>query len=317
MGILSGIGHWLGSRPPPDKALQQAIDHAVEAVDPRLKAVSGYRRTLAPAVEHALAYCAQLASDIPGPVDIGPRAFSADPLVHALFATPGDIADMLGRSREVREFFAAAGDGEGEEFFALLGMRQRQKTVIGKVLNGDVVENEVPQRLLYFADHTLGELGNRHETTCQRLQSAAFDGLAEGFAACVAELRQDHQDARTAWQMERAAARTGHARRRQELEERQRQAIASLAPERLLEAYAEWLAAPEGRLYLKPMEVRVDRMGMIATPPEAEGNFSTLVFPELVAGDRRHWIVLLARIDRRDALDALQRRQEANRYLII
>ena len=317
MGILSGIGHWLGSRPPPDKALQQAIDHAVEAVDPRLKAVSDYQRTLAPAVEHALSYCAQLAAAIPGPVDIGPRAFSADPLVHALFATPGDIADMLGQSREVRDFFAAAGNGEGDEFFALLGMRQRQKTVMGLALHGSVVQNDVPQRLLYFADHTLGELGSRHGTTRQRLQAAAFDSLAEGFAACVAELRQEHQDARTAWQMERAAAAAGRAQRRQELEERQRQAIASLAPERLLDAYAEWLAAPESRLYLKPTEVRVDSMGVIAPTAEAAGNFSTLNFPELVGRDRRQWIVLVARITRQDALDAMLRQQQANRYLLI
>ncbi|MEI8162539.1 MAG: hypothetical protein WCI19_05345 [Betaproteobacteria bacterium] len=312
MGILSGLGYLLGSRPPPDKALQQAIDHAVEAVEPRLKAVSDYQRRLAPAVEHALGYCAQLASDIPGPVDIDRRAFSSDPLVHALFATPGDIGDMLGQSREVREFFTAGDNREGDEFFALLGMRQRQKTVMGQALHGEVVQNDVPQRLLYFADHTLGELGGRHETTRQRLQTAAFDSLARGFAACVAGLRQERQEASTAWQLER-----GLADRRHELEERQRQAIASLAPERLVEAYADWLAAPEARLYLKPTEVTVDRMGVIAPAPQAGGNFSTLNFPELVGRDRRHWIVLVARISRQDAQEALLQRQQANRYLLV
>jgi hypothetical protein len=35
-----------------------------------------------------------------------PSAFAADPVVHALFAPPDDIADMLGKSRELREFLA-------------------------------------------------------------------------------------------------------------------------------------------------------------------------------------------------------------------
>ena len=180
-------------------------------------------------------------------------------------------------------------------------------------LNGDAIQHGVPQRLLYFADHTLGELGSGHEVTRQRLQAAAFDGLARGFANCVDELRQEHHDARTAWQMERASV----GERRQVLEERQRQAIASLEPGKLLEAFAEWLAASEQRLYLKPTEVTVDRMGVISPTSVTGEGYSTLNFPELVARDRRQWIVVVARISRQDAQEALQRQQQANRYLLI
>jgi hypothetical protein len=313
MGFLSGLGKLLGSRPPPENALREAIERAVDAVDPRLKVVSDYEGRLAPAVAHALRHCAAVAAAIPGPVEIGSRAFAADPLVHALFAAPGDISDMLGKSREVREFFADPANAGRDEFFGLLGMRQRYKAVAGVALNGDVVQHGVPQRLLYFADHTLGELGSGHEVTRRRLQEAAFDGLVRGFAHCVEELRQEHHEARTAWQMERASV----GERRQELEERQRLAIASLAPEKLLDAFAVWLAASEQRLYLKPTEVMVDRMGVISPTATTGDGYSTLNFPELVARDRRQWIVLVARISRQDALDALERRQQANRYLLI
>jgi hypothetical protein len=317
MGILTGLGRLFGSSPPPDEALRAAVDRAIDAVDPRLRVVSDYQGRLAPAVGRALAYCEDLASSIPGPVDIGPRAFSSDPLVHALFAASDDIGDMLGRSREVRDFFADPANAAADEFFALLGMRRREKAVAGLALQGEVVQNGVPQRLLYFVDHTLGELGRHHELTRQRLRAAAFDSLAQGFATCVAELRREGQDARTAWAVEWAGTVTGRAGRRQALEERQRQAVASLAPERLLDAYAEWLAAPESRLYLKPTVLNVDRMGVIVDLPEGGGSFSTLSFPELIGRDRRHWIVFVARIGREDAQEALRRQQEANRYLII
>lgn len=316
MGILSGLGRWLGS-PPPDAALRGAIEGAVETANPLLRTVSGYERKLAPAVACALGYCEDLAAAIPGPIDINPRAFSADPLVHALFAAPGDIGDMLGKSREVREFMADPALCPENEFFGLLGMRQREKAVSGMALQGDRLQSDVPQRLLYFADHTLGELAGDHEKARQRLVAAAFDSLARGFSACVADLRQQRQDAHTAWSLDQASATAGRTERRQVLEERHRQAIASLAPESLLKAFAEWLAAPETHLYLKPTEMTVDRMGVIASNPPAGGSFSTLSFPELVARDRRHWIVLVARISRQDAADALLQQQQANRYLII
>ena len=175
MGILSGLGRWLGPRAPPDPAIRKAIERAVEVVDPLLRTVSGYERKLAPVVGSALHYCEELAANVPGPIEINARAFSVDPLIHAMFAAPGDIGEMLGKSRELREFVADPGQCQTDDFFALLGMRQREKSVMGISLQGGVLQSDVPQRLLYFADHTLGELGSEYATTRQRLQAAAFD----------------------------------------------------------------------------------------------------------------------------------------------
>jgi hypothetical protein len=240
MGLLGMLGSWLAPRAAPDAALDAAMARAIETVDPLLKAVSGHERRLAPAVAAALGHCERLAAAIPGPVAIDRRGFSADSLVHALFATPDDIGEMLGRSRELREFLADPGTADCEEFHALLGMRRREKAVSGMAREGEVIRRDVPQRLLYFADHTLGEIAADQDATRERLRQAAFDSLARGFAACVAELRQTRLDASTALQIERA--RNGRGERHLELEERQREAIASLAPERLLDAYADWLA---------------------------------------------------------------------------
>ncbi len=315
MGLLGVLGNWLAPRAAPDAALGVALARAVETVDPLLGAVSGWERRLAPAVAAALEHCERLAAAIPGPVTIDRRGFSADALVHALFATPDDIGEMLGRSRELREFLAAPGASDGEDFHALLGMRWREKAVSGMVREGDVIRRDVPQRLLYFADHTLGEIAVDQDATRELLRQAAFDSLARGFAACVAELRQLRLDASTALQIERA--RNGRTERRLELEARQRDAIASLTPERLLDAYAEWLAGADQRVYLKQNEIRVDRMGVIADGPAPDGDLATLRLPELVGRDRRQWNVLVVRIRREDALEALSRRDEANRYILI
>lgn len=314
MNLLEVFGSWLAPRAAPDAALGVALARAVETVDPLLGAVSGWERRLAPAVGRALGHCERLAAAVPGPVTVDAAAFAADPVVHSLFATADDIGEMLGRSRELREVLADPAHVAAEEFHALLGLRQRQKAVSGVALEGGVLRQDVPQRLLYFADHTLGEIAADPESTRHRLRLAVFDSLARSFAAWVAELRRQRLDAGTALQLERA--RNGRTERHLELEERHREAIASLAPERLLDAYAEWLAAAETRVFLKPGEVTVDRMGVIKTAATDDSD-TTLQLPELIGRDRRQWTVLLVRIRREDALEAVRRRDEANRYLLI
>ena len=98
MGLLGMLGSWLAPRAAPAAALDAAMARAIETVDPLLKAVSGHERRLAPAVAAALGHCERLAAAIPGPVAIDRRGFSADSLVHALFATPDDIAEVDGHT---------------------------------------------------------------------------------------------------------------------------------------------------------------------------------------------------------------------------
>lgn len=335
MSIFSTLmGLW--NRPPPlEEAERRAIEHAVVVVDPLLKSVSGYQRQLAGAVRHALAYCDGLVTGIPGPIQIDAHAFAADPLVHALFATADDIGAMLGRSRAVREFLAepaGALAGAGE-FHALLGMRRREKNVMGMSLHGEIVRADTPQKLLYFFDHTLRELSADLDETRRRLRQAAFDSLALGFAAQLTEMRSERQQLHNEWDMQRArlprkpgassvtADAHGQDRERLEaLEERLRLATEALAPERVLNCLSGCLAVPELHLHLDPTTASVDRMGILCNTSShdpLDSQVSTLNLSELIGRDRRHWIVLIVRISREEALRAVERQQEANRYLII
>ena len=335
MGIFSYLTGWWNRQPPLEEAERLAIEHAVAVTDPLLKTVSGYQRKLAGAVRHALAYCDGLVAGIPGPIAINARAFAADPLVHALFATADDIAAMLGRSRAVREFLAepaSALAGAGD-FHALLGMRRCEKNVMGMSMHGEIVRADTPQKQLYFFDHTLRELSPDPDETRRRLRQASFDSLVQGYAAKLAELRGERQQVHNEWDMQRArlprkqgapsatAANHEHDRERMEaLEQRLRLATETLAPECVLNRLTAWLAAPALHLHLEPTTVSVDRMGVLsdaAVHDAHDSQVSTLSFSELIGRDRRHWIVLIARISREEALRAVERQQEANRYLII
>lgn len=327
MGFLANLLGWGDKSPPLNDAERQAVAHAVAVVEPLLKMVSGHERRLTAAVRHALAYCDGLVAAVPGPIEVNSRAFAADPLVHALFATCGDIAATLGKSRAVKQFLAEPAAALADEFYALLGMRRFEKNVMGMAVHGDIVCADTPQKLLYFSDHTLRELSPDIEETRRGLKHAAFDSLATSFAAQLTEMRRARQDLHNEWGMQRAlSSRPGqaassssaeHSQRSAELQEQLRQTAEALSPERILDALAAWLAAPELHLHLDPTTVRVDRMGVMVTDAAGDDQVSTLNFPELIGRDRRHWIVLIARIPCEEALRGLAQQQADSRYLII
>lgn len=305
-----------------------AIEQAVTVVDPMLKTVSGYQRRLAPAVRHALAYCESLAEKVPGPVVLNRHAFASDPLIHALFATVGDIGVTLGKSRAVKAYLADPDSVMTEDFCALLGMRRYEKKVMGMSLHGDMMVADTPQTMLYFADHTLHALGRGIAETRSRLHQASFDSLITGFAAQLADRRLARQGLHNEWDMQRAMSLrdkksaasdpgNNHAQRCQELEEQMRLASAELSPERVLAFLSEWLTVPETHLRLEPTTVSVDRMGVMVDADSTDPQVSTLNFPELVGRDRRHWIILIIRISRDEAVRALEQQHEASRYLVI
>ena len=280
MNVISRIAGWLRPAPPLPAEERIAVERAVDRVDPLLRLVPGYQKRLAPAVRRALAHGDALVAALPGPVDVHAGAFGTDPLVRAFFSTPGDIADTLGRSQELRHYLAAPSHQLAESFYGLLGARRREKDVMGTAMFGEVMRADTPQTLLYFADHTLRAIGGDLDETRRQLRLAGFDSLADGFAA-----------------------------RRKEANGR------PLPAAEVLAELCEWLMSATDHLRLEPVSVNVDLLGVKATGPGP--GVHRISFPELVGQDRRRWTLVLARLRRDEALAAIQRQQEAVRYLII
>lgn len=298
------------------------------AIDPSLV------RELTVPVSRALDYCDSLVAGVPGLIDIDRHAFAADPLVHALFASASDIDAMLGRSMHLRDFLAAAPPTDGEHLYSLLAMRRHEKPTLGLELAGGTLRTDVPQNLLYFTDHTLLELGGDIGATRTKLRVAAFDSLMACFADHVKAIYQERQALRDDRAQENAhlaahlAVLRGQesgqehvvrTRRIAELDERLSALANSLQAGPLIAALADFLIRPESSLRLEPVEIRVDRNGVIRTGQDAEnGQADTIGFPELVARDRRRHVVVLARFRREDAQRAVATiRDQQARFIVI
>lgn len=310
---------WLKPSPALDAATQARIGQAVQAVDPLIGQVGNHARILAPAVQHAWGYCENLASAIPGPFPISRSAFAESPLVHALFGSADDIEIMLATSQCIRDHLVDM-TLNGDYCCALLGMRPKITAGYGMRINGEVIRRDEPQKTLTFADHTLAEPSPDLDTAHRHLAERMFDGLLKIFVAHVDSVRDERQELHDAASIARAQARSNgpesHMRRLDELQARLRETADTLQPDRLVHTLAAHLAAPEVSLKLSPLKLWVDRIGVLVEG-EDRHHADALRFVELTTRDQRRWVVMVVKIDRREARAAVERLDERRRYIVI
>lgn len=291
--------------------------------------MSGFERRLKVPIQVALQYCDELVTSLPGRIDINRRAFSLDPLVHAFFATPQDIEEMLGRSQTLREYLSDPKSHGSEHFHALFAARRREKRAMGLALQGEMLRQDVPQTLLYFSSHTLTAVAADLQATRRMLSTAAFDSLLKSFFAQADAIRQERQGLQGECDLQRARLKglpggTGtsviaeHQKKLTGLELGILNMTASLQPDHLVDALASFLSKPELALRLEPVKVQVDRNGVIADSLNAvPGQDGSLSFPELVGRDRRRYVVILARIPRDEAEQAVAKILDQQRRFIL
>ncbi|OMG56224.1 hypothetical protein BJN45_00900 [Azonexus hydrophilus] len=324
MSLISALADLLKPVPPPDPAVAAALDRVIGMVDPLVRAAPRLERHLLGAVEHALGYCQGLVAALPGPIEINRRSFANDLLVHALFASPADIEDMLGRSQAVRDFLDRPECWASDCFCAMLAARRQQKRQFGMAQQGNIIRADVPQEIVYFSDQTLIEPCCDLDTTRDRLQAKALESLLQAFNAHVDNLRRERESLRAdlsvehAWQHHNVSDEEKHTRHLVELDVQLRQNGEALMPENLIEVLADFLRHPETALSLTPVSICIDRMGIVHDAGQPDEDAQTISFPELSSRDRRQHLATLVRISREEALAAVNRsRDRQKRYILI
>ncbi len=331
MGLLAAIAGLIHPAPPPDPATHQALERIAEQVDPLLKTVADFEKRLAAPAHHAIGYCEGFSNGVPGPIAVDRAAFGTDPLVHALFATPDDIHRMLGHSQSIRDYLADPASLLHDNLYFVLAARRQEKTQLGLGLNGSVIQNDVPQTLLYFCDHAAVFPAPSLDALKQRVRQEALDSLLNSFRAHVDTLRAEREELRT-----EATAARGHltllrqcsacgedvavqTRRLEELDTRLREDANALQPDHLVDALANFLLIPERSLSLEPVHITVDRVGVVQEPAAASAvDVDTISFPELHARDRRRFVVMYAMVRREEAQQAVEEVKDLQRrYMIL
>lgn len=315
---LLGLGNGAASE---DPRLPQAIERAVERVEPRLKQVGGYPGRYRAAIALALRYSDQLAGAIPGPLELDPEHFFRDPLVQAVFTSHEDIQHMLLCSRAMRKYQRSP--DAGPDIHALMGMRRTEKKVFGMEIEGAVLRRDVAQQSITFSDHILSCIA-ADETGARALVAwLIFDGLIAQVANHIEALRQEKNELGQRRDDIMARLRGSSGERRVALEQELDLLLSGLmdATQRLnldrMPGYFEaLLRTPETLVRLEQRQFRLDGMGIQRTRDDASISH-LLTFTDLLGQDRRRWNVTLVRFPYQELPPLSERLEDANRWLAI
>jgi hypothetical protein len=278
---VKGSGH-------PASLVEAAIERAIEATDPRIRAASGYRRKLEPAVVHALDHVKALALGMPAPVEASRATYGDDAQLAAFFASPERMSEVFGADRALLEHLASPAGAGTEPVLALLLVERTEKKVLGMALQGDQVQRDVSQVQVSFDKHRLVDPCAAEDDLRRALARRAYDQLLAMALARIAEVGGERESLEASQSVLRAKLRAmqsagmdfsgggGEAPPDAATIEAKLAGIeAQLATTgsgptviaKHLELVAESLGKAERQLWIEPVTILMDRMGVRQASP--------------------------------------------------
>lgn len=313
--LFSGLN---GAAPNPE--LDAAVERVVQAIEPKLKFAGGYPQRYRNAVANALAYAQDLARQVPGPVAVSREAYTRDPFVRAIFATPDEFQSALCNSRAMHDYLKGGSCGIGSPLYAVLGMRRREKGVIGMEVVGDQVRHDVAQTAVNFSSHTLSNIAQSEADSRELLTWSFIDSLLGQIGEHIEQLRQAKLDTERRCNEIAARLHTADAPQREQLQKEQEASQAELraATDKLdLNRYPGYIDAvllqPQAHLRLERVTLCIDDMGIKC---EAERGREIVCF-DLIGRDRRRWCVALLHCQSPGLVPMSERLEQASRWMNI
>lgn len=197
----------------PEDLIERAIERAVDGTDRRLRALTGYKKRLRPAVIHAIDHVVGLVDNLPPPLELDGRNYGSDAELNAYFASVDHMNEMLSRDAEMRQWQKSPGNAAAERVFALLMMELSERNVLGVALEGNELRHDVAQVTVSFNKHRMVDPTSVEDETRRLLKRRAFDHLLTLALGGISEAhgeRGDLQRERDLLRSKLAALAAGH-----------------------------------------------------------------------------------------------------------
>jgi len=320
----------------PEDLIERAIERAVDGTDRRLRAVSGYKKRLRPAVIHALDHVVGLVDSLPPPLELDRRNYGSDAELNAYFASVDHMNEVLSRDPEMRQWQKCSENAAAESVFALLLMELSERNVLGVALEGNDLRHDVAQVTVSFSKHRMADPAAAEDDTRRLLKRRAFDHLLTLALGGIAEARgesSDLQHERDLLRSKQAALASGHwgfgadsdaeaaetPPDPRALEQRIKEIDAQLSTlstgmlQAHLDVLVDVLGGAEKHLYGESSTLSIDRQGVKQSQPGAQATPITLTTLRNSAG--RSLVVRLTSIARADLPPPPDFLREAQRFL--
>lgn len=187
-GRGEGVGRY------PETLIEAAIERAVDLTDVRLRLVPGYRKRLRQPVIHAIDQVMALVDAIPVPLAAGRDGYRGDFRLAALFASAGEMLEVFGRDKGLRDYLGSPEGRGAQEVTTLLLARRDERNILGMDLVGDQVRRDVAQVSVSFSAHRLLEPHVSEAESRRFLKRRAFDHILSLALSEIAEARVERAD---------------------------------------------------------------------------------------------------------------------------
>jgi hypothetical protein len=264
----------------PESLINEAIERAVDGTDPCLRAVSGYRKKLRPAIIRAIDHVIAMVDRLPPAVPLSLAGYTDDKLMKGFFISSTDMKKILAGDRALADFVAGP-EGDSPTVHALLAMERQERGIFGAALSGDVIIRDVPQTTVSFDLHRFLNPSGNEQQNRRQLMRRAFDhllGLALRRLAGVKSERKDLERWRTllqsklnllergGWGFEGDGASGDSGKIEEQLAQIEAQLKELGGDDRMYEAYleivVEMLGHPDEYFTGRNETIFVDRMGI-------------------------------------------------------
>lgn len=178
----------------PDDLIERAIERAVDGTDRRLRALTGYKKSLRPAVIHAIDHVVGLVDSLAPPLELDRRNYGTNAELNAYFASVDHMNEILSRDAEMRQWQKSPASTVAERVFALLIMELRERNVLGVALEGNELRHDVAQVTVSFNKHRLVDPTTVEDDNRRLLKRRAFDHLLTLALGGIAEAHGERSD---------------------------------------------------------------------------------------------------------------------------
>ncbi len=178
---LSRIFSRAGDSQDPDeeRILHSAVEAIVTVIDGRLRLLPNYQPRLLGATKIAVAHVRGLAQLLPPATSLGADSYRADPRLRLLFGSVDEMLRLFNQDATLRTFRAGQSIGSTSEIYSLLVAERQIKHVLGMELHGELIQREVPKRVLIFSDRRLRALATSEQETLRLVKIGAFKQLLQ------------------------------------------------------------------------------------------------------------------------------------------
>ena len=318
-----------------EQEVNQVIEGILDQVNPRLRAVNGYRKKLFPVVERAMAYARELTERVPGPVLVNRQTWSKEPMINALFGSLDRMRWVL-TSPAVRRYRKA--HPVGGDFYALFAAWPEVRSQLGVELVGEFMHKDVRQTVVSFANHEVGLVGESEEEVRRALPEEAIELLVSLAIQDILEQESRISEYEERLRIVRLKLRVAKTKSRgiglllddnpdqpketdklqarvDELEkdlEREKRGLQGL--DGYLDRLVEVLGHPEVHFGLEPARVRLDRMNVVREDEDADAG-NEIEFIRGRRGQKLARVIALIRFPRSELMEDGERLREIERYL--